>query len=223
MVESRIVLLKQYAQGCDFFASLLLDLPDDNLIDKIVKLDFVTDKNSSIDEDASDVHEGEFLLASYIQSCEGRDKQDILQEISVDRTRLLCGLTKNGPQPPYESLYRGAVANDTVLSVSSSYRAADCRVAKHIKDAPDHLGVEISFLSELCVREADALECGNESVAQEARRASAEFMSNHLGCWVSSFCVEMLTFATTNFYRAVAHLLKDFIDEGKLLLAVSTQ
>jgi TorA maturation chaperone TorD len=88
-----------------------------------------------------------------------------------------------------------------------------------IKNAPDHLGVELSFLSELCEREASALENGDEDGAKATRELAASFMKDHPGRWATDFADEMLKFATTDFYRGIAYLLKSFVTEGKLLFA----
>jgi TorA maturation chaperone TorD len=218
MVESRVEMLRQYAQGCDFFASLLLDLPDEAFVEKMIKSGTTTKHESLFSDDMNDSDKGVLLVDTYIQSCRGKATQEILQEVAVDRTRLLCGLTVNGPRPPYESLYAGVTGNEAALSIAASYRAGKCRIAEHIKNAPDHLGVELSFIADLCAREADALECGDEGATKETRDISAAFMADHLGCWATSFGDEMISFSTTDFYRGVGHLLKSFISEGKTLL-----
>lgn len=221
MSETQSALLRQYAQGCRFFASLLLDLPNEDLIKKMFEADALADHTASNEGDTDDAKRGSALIESYLQSCKNREVQEVLQEVSVDRTRLFCGLTKKGPRPPYESLYRGATDNMMVLSVVTSYREGRCKVSDRIKNAPDHLGIELSFVSELCDREADALERGDIAAAEETHEALTAFMNSHLGCWAPRFGDEMISFATTDFYRGTAYLLKSFIDEGKELLSAA--
>ncbi len=49
-------------------------------------------------------------------------KEDLLTEISVDRTYLLRGLSQNGPRPPYESVYVGEAAQDEIARRQSPPR-----------------------------------------------------------------------------------------------------
>lgn len=84
-----------------------------------------------------------------------------------------------------ESRYASPDAEDqieVVADVEASYRRAGLRHAG--PRAADHLGTELSFLSAVCGREAEAWEAGRRDLVVASLRAQVRFLGNHLCRWL---------------------------------------
>lgn len=93
---------------------------------------------------------------------------------------------RRGSPPPYESAHLGpdADAATVVAAVDAAYRSAGFLVDAD-GEAPDHVAVELDFLSALCAREAEAEEAGRE--AERLRRLQRAFLLAHPLRWLPAF------------------------------------
>ena len=85
---------------------------------------------------------------------------------------------------------------------------------------PDHIALELTFMSALCLKEAYALFHGlveGQEVTREARRG---FLSAHLGRWVGAFAESVEAAAEGVFFKAAAALLREFVAEECRTLGV---
>jgi TorA maturation chaperone TorD len=78
-------------------------------------------------------------------------------------------------------------------------------------ELPDHISVELAFMSELAQREAEAARAGDRKTAECAASLQRRFMDEHLGRWAGCFAGEVRGAASTSFYRSMAALLAGFI------------
>ncbi len=78
-------------------------------------------------------------------------------------------------------------------------------------ELPDHISVELAFMSELARREDEAMEAGDDAMAERAIALQRRFLAQHLGHWAEKFAREVEQAADAQFYRAVARLLAGFI------------
>lgn len=69
-------------------------------------------------------------------------------------------------------------------------------------------------MSLLALKEAHALESGEEEKAQICADASKKFIEDHLISWVPEFAEGVLRETESEFYRLAALLLKDSIPAG---------
>lgn len=101
----------------------------------------------------------------------------------------------------------------------------------------DHICVELGFLahlSNLCASGAEEIlagRCDGDPEAQMDALYRAEtalneryiFVEDHLAPWAPAFCSELLTRARTDFYRGIAQMLGDLVDqETRSLLELDT-
>ena len=104
---------------------------------------------------------------------------------------------------PYESLYRYPLGERPRLwgrvtgEVQEAYRSAGIMIDTEVALIPDHLSVELLFMSYL-------IEAGKTN---DQKR----FLGEHLVKWVPDYCEEILKHAKTVFYREVAELLREFV------------
>jgi TorA maturation chaperone TorD len=85
-------------------------------------------------------------------------------------------------------------------------------VADGAAERPDHLGMELEFMSVLAAREAYAHEhqLDNEAVAV-CRDAQKKFLREHLGRWSPAFARRLARVAVDPALAALAGLLRDFV------------
>ncbi len=104
---------------------------------------------------------------------------------------------------PYESLYNPSpgempgLGGKTASEVRSFYEAAGLTLDEEMNLMPDHLSVELLFMSYLI-----------ENNRFEEQKG---FMESHLFQWVPGYCDELQKRASTVFYKQAADLLKEFI------------
>lgn len=74
-------------------------------------------------------------------------------------------------------------------------------------ELPDHISVELAFMSELALREAEAAQADDRETAEYAASLQRRFLDEHLGRWAGRFADEVGGAAGTSFYRSMAALL----------------
>lgn len=122
-------------------------------------------------------------------------------EIRADFRRLF-----SGPAPllrPYESLYnypfgeQPLTSGSTAHTVSEHYKAAGLLIDEEAGLAPDHLSVELLFISYL--------------IEHGRTEEQKDFLSEHLLRWVPAFAADLEKQAGTAFFREIAGLLRELI------------
>jgi TorA maturation chaperone TorD len=190
--------------------SVFRSLPDTHFIAKLKGPDFqdLLDICESLD-DAS-LTAGVARIRSYRSNTGLKSDDEMLTELSVDRTSILRATGSADLGPPYEGVYksekrRGASA----LQVKGCYRKAGVLPDETIGEPPDYLCVELDFMHQLCRRErAQWLSTGD--VAETIARQE-EFLRDHLGSWIGEFCSQAGPYAATDFYKGFLILLDRFV------------
>ena len=158
-------------------------------------------------------------LRCYVEEVEGKNDEEVLRELSVDRTQLLRGVVDGGALPPYESLYTSAKAEDSCLSVAEAYRRAGLGVDESTHEPPEYIGCELGFMLALCEREAEARARGDDELVADCIAAQKSFLAGHLGRWAGKYANAMAINARTGFYRGMGLLLGKFMEEESTLLS----
>jgi len=149
-------------------------------------------------------------IKAYCSTIQSRTSEDILNELSVDRTRLLQGTGDRNLKPPYESLYKADKNRaGTTQAVKNSYRKAGLLPDENICEMLDYVGVELDFMYQLCLREVKQWSSGKDASA--TLNCEKEFLQEHLGSWVGKYCAQAEKYAWTAFYRGFLAVLDAFI------------
>jgi TorA maturation chaperone TorD len=117
--------------------------------------------------------------------------------------------------PAYESAYRGRDVwgqTDLMADVAGFYRAHGLRVGAPIRERPDHIGVELEFMSVVARKEADAIERGDADQVTVCRETSDAFLRDHLGCWGIAFGGRVEQLANASYLRASGELLAAWLE-----------
>lgn len=115
--------------------------------------------------------------------------------------------------PPYGSVYldrTDRVMTESTRDVRAAYRREGLEVT--LDEPADHLAAELEFLYVLVVTEGEALDSGDEDAAIQYLDRQYEFLSEHLGRWVSEFAAEVREHAETEFYWVLADETQRFLE-----------
>lgn len=177
-------------------------------------------------------------LRNFAAGCRRDMDQELLQQEFMD----LFAVPSGRQVTPFEDVYRGAsverrlgpLLGEHAVAVKRLYRAAGGEVEEGCKELPTHIGVELSFMSFLCAREAAA--CAVEeaaSAAEPAARSHAQcafyrtlqvrFLREHLNAWFPRLRCAIQESASSDLYRGLAALTQVVLehDADAMLFAPS--
>ena len=149
---------------------------------------------------------------------EQADAVDDLETLRIDHARLFVGPYKL-LAPPYGSVYleENRLMGESALDVQAIYAETGLDVVIH--GPPDHISIEMEFLYALVLKEMAALHNSDIQARQAWREKQRQFLSVHLGRWVAPFTDRVLQGADTDFYRALARLTREFVENDLAELA----
>jgi DMSO reductase family type II enzyme chaperone len=108
--------------------------------------------------------------------------------------------------PPYETSFisilgqsEGTIAAD----ISGYYSTVGLIVSPSINELPDHIAIELEFMSFLCERELLALKDGNDADAVVAQNEQRRFMSEHLARWYPQFAKKVLSETDEKLFKSL--------------------
>lgn len=102
-----------------------------------------------------------------------------------------------GRLPPLESLSVGSGGTDVAGSVSDSYERAGLTIGGEFEAPPDHISLELLFISYL-------VETNNPGLIEK-------FLDEHIMNWVPYYCEELKRQARTLFYKELADITRNFL------------
>ncbi len=141
-----------------------------------------------------------------------------LKSLSVDFAELFVGPFKL-LAPPYGSVYLedSMMMGDSTVDVRNCYESEGLDIV--IKDAPDHIAIELEFVYCLVARQIEAARDANLQVLQSCRLKQSSFLQAHLGRWISEFAENVKNNAKTEFYSRLAGLTEAFVKNDIKTLA----
>jgi len=139
-------------------------------------------------------------------------KPDDLERHKIDYSRLFLGPFKL-LAPPYGSVYLedGKFMGNSTVAVKNLYEQEELEIV--LKEAPDHISMELEFMYFLVLKETEARENSELKEAAHLHGKQASFMCNHLGVWVQAFALNIERNAQTEFYKALGAATKNFVLE----------
>jgi putative dimethyl sulfoxide reductase chaperone len=121
--------------------------------------------------------------------------------------------------PPYESVHRdarlvdgkptrGLLMGPSTVDVRRLYQ--DAGAALQLAELPDHIGVELAFLSFLCQQERAARANGDHAAADNYRAYQRGFLAGHVLEWVPGYCELVQEQSTTHHFRVLTTITPRF-------------
>lgn len=128
-----------------------------------------------------------------------------------------------GPHvPPYESAFSEkqsdfgdlwGIATDQVKQI---YEAAGFEVELSGPIfAPDHIGLELAFMSALCQKETNAIEEKNQVSFLQSRALQRLFLQEHLASWLPALAQAVEPRSPTRFFASVSSIAQKFVNEDQ--------
>lgn len=138
--------------------------------------------------------------------------------IRRDHMALFVGPAALGA-PPYGSVYlesSGEVMGESTRDVERLYAAAGLQKASGLKDAPDHVRIELDVMHVVIDKTVGAVGDGSWEAAQRLVEVQAALLQNHLSRWVTPFTTRIRKHAATEFHRRLAATLEAFVRQEYL-------
>jgi len=123
------------------------------------------------------------------------ESEETADEISRDFERLFP--YPEGKLPPIESFFLTLENTSSAEEVSGFYAGAGLTIEDEFELIPDHLYLELLFMSYL--------------IETNKYDLQKKFLEEHLLNWAPDYCEELLKEAKTVFYREVAEITRDFL------------
>lgn len=198
------------AETYALLAGIFGKLPDKKLIEKVMSCEFSQYLANCSTGGSAELAKAVDYLKEYITGAKERCEDEVLQELSVDRTRLVRAPGKE-LVPPYEGLYvEGQEPGAGPLRVKQFYRKAGLLPDDSVCDAPDYLPIQLDFMYQMCRREQGLWR--QKISAEDVIEMEKEFISLHLGNWVGKFCSQASKQASTGFFRGFVVMLGAVIE-----------
>ena len=146
-----------------------------------------------------------------------------IQKYSDEDLRIEYAKLFMGPfelmAPPYGSVYLdegGRVMGDSTMEIIDVYQKEELARSDDFKDLPDHIVVEMEFMSYLIFKEREALEKSDLDTAREYVNKQEAFVNAFLQPWVPQFCNKIKEGTENRFYTALADCVSTFIANSRI-------
>ncbi len=123
------------------------------------------------------------------------ESEESAVEIRDDFARLFS--YPEGKLPPIESFFLTLETTSTSDEVADFYAGAGITIDEAFKFIPDHLYLELLFMSYL--------------IENNRYELQIKFLEEHLMNWAPYYCDELAKEAKTVFYREIAEITRDFL------------
>lgn len=152
--------------------------------------------------------------------------EHIEEELACEYAALFIGPGEH--IPPYESIYvpdsTGKVGyywGECTVDMKNWVDHYGLQISEKFGAIPDHISIELEFMQKLIEQERLSWEKDDAETTGKCIEVERTFFHKHINTWVPTFCERVIEAANLDFYREVASLTKDFIqDEDQLLNGV---
>lgn len=177
--------------------SKAVDYPDEKLVESLFCAELIQNLPDSMAGRLND----------YIGAFGSAD--ELLLDLQKEYTRL-CFVSKPRLVPLFESVYKeGKLYQDSTFQIARLYDEAGLKLGSDFKLPPDHITLELEFMSYLIYQEMEAIKSGNFDNEEMALRLQNEAMNKHLMHFGLNFADKLAKHAKTPFYQGIGEVLKD--------------
>jgi TorA maturation chaperone TorD len=160
------------------------------------------------------------LTSDFLQ----KPEEELLDELAVEYAGLFLG--PGGHISPHESVHHqrgdgqsGLLWGESTAEVKNFIESTGLSYDSEYTGLPDHISVELEFMQQLTLREAQAWRDEDEDGALDCLKTEKKFLEEHLIRWVPVFCAMIIKEAELPFYREMAALTKRFVEFEKQEIA----
>lgn len=137
------------------------------------------------------------------------------EELLVEYAKLFIGPFEL-LAPPYGSVYLDAdrrVMGNSTMEVIKLYEGEGLVFSDDFKEIPDHIAVELEFMSFLILKGIGAFNNSDEKVISETAKKEELFFSKLLKPWITPFSDKIKEGTENTFYRSLADCLLMFVEK----------
>lgn len=156
------------------------------------------------------------LIAQYLSHNRSQPAAALVQELSVEWTRLFRGISPvYGPQPPYAGVYNSGdgVGVNTLMALTQMYTAYGLEVRSDNPNRADYLGAQLDFISILAQRVAQEAARGNSAGEAQIRSDIVNLLQQHILPWLPTFVHKAMAYAQTDFFTGYLTMLDQSLSE----------
>jgi TorA maturation chaperone TorD len=143
-----------------------------------------------------------------------------LESLKIDFAGLFVGPYKL-LAPPYGSVYLedGKLIGDSTIDVRTWYEKEGLDIV--IKDAPDHITMELEFMYYLITKQIEAIKDSNLQDVQFYLQKQSSFLQVHLARWLPGFAENVQQNAQAAFYVQLSTETNNFVQKDMQMLVAN--
>ena len=141
---------------------------------------------------------------------------ELAENLGIEFTRLFIGPGQH--ISPHESIYvevdgeAGGLYGAITVKVKKFIETTGLVYDDAFTGLPDHVSVELEFMSKLCEFESEKWADGDDVGARYCLSVQKMFAEEHLLRWIPDFCEQVMARADLPFYRETARITREFLN-----------
>lgn len=157
-----------------------------------------------------------WLQARLEVTCQSLEELQAAHRFAFGLAGSLCYETEYGLPHEYRQ-------SQELADLAGFYRAFGFQVGGPKRERPDHLVVELEFMSLLALKTALASQAGNQEQVEICMDASRKFLEDHLGKWIEIFRQSLTLTVDEGVFRALAEFTSKLVLEDAVRLGATIQ
>jgi TorA maturation chaperone TorD len=177
-----------------------LNYPDMDLVSSLVEGRFRLDLMAVLPPEVRAAIEGLLIY-------NGGEKEIVLLDLERDYTWMFFA---SKPRIAYlfGSIYsEHKLYQDSTIEIARLYHEAGLKVEEAFKLPPDHIAIELEFMSYLAFNEMEAIKAANGESEEYAIELQQKALEKYVGPLARSIGERIVIGAKTDFYRTMGHIL----------------
>ncbi|MEW6533694.1 MAG: molecular chaperone TorD family protein [Thermodesulfobacteriota bacterium] len=200
-------LARERAELYGFFAALCLKPVTPEFVTMLVNGSILGQLNASPDS------QGAQEMALFVREAQSSD--DLANELTAEHARLFALPADVVPHEAFYTDPKKRLGGHVTAAVALFYEKAGAQILSQCIEMPDHLGIELQLMEFLCSLEAQLFRNGDTQRLHRCRDLQKQFLEEHLLRWAFDCCERLVKFSKIRFYKAVALLLTEFLEEER--------
>lgn len=136
------------------------------------------------------------------------DKEALLLEMEKDYTWMCFASKPRRLVYLFESVYNeGKLYDESTFSIARLYYEAGLKVEEDFRLPPDHIAVELEFMSFLCFKEMEGIRAGDSRIRDYAAELQNRTLDEHLRRFALTVAGNLGKHAKTSFYQVTAQVM----------------
>lgn len=148
------------------------------------------------------------------------DQESILEDLSIEYTRLFINSYEGIVAVPYESFYKSYdknVMGEVTVAISQFYTSYGLELTREFTEPPDHIAVEMEFMAYLITNEIQTLDTSGDHLKTKFYlTGQRSFLKKHLSTWGDPFFTQIFKNTKNIFWREVAVMGNSFLKNEAL-------